>query len=93
MAAVKTRSAADGRSASVCWSTWVPSTHTVSRVPLTVTTTWLVAPCRVGIDELVATQFGAPPVGPPSAMPTKLADGSGPCLKLESPTATPLIPE
>ncbi len=58
VAAVKTRSATGGRSATVCWSTWVPATHTVSRVPLTVTTTWVVAPCRVGIDELVATQFG-----------------------------------
>ena len=93
VAAVKTRSATGGRSATVCWSTCTPPTHTVSWVPLTETMTWVVAPWRVGTVELVATQLGMPLTGPPSAMPTKLADGSAPCLKLDRPTATPLIPE
>ena len=70
-----------------------PATHTVSWVPAMVTTTWVVAFCRVGMALLVATQLGMPATGPPSAMPTKLADGSAPCLKLARPTATPLIPE
>ena len=93
VAAVKTRSALGGRSATD-WS------GALARLPRTrstgcrriVTTTWVVAPWRVGIVELVATQLGMPDTGPPSAMPTKLADGSAPCLKLARPTATPRDP-
>ena len=55
--------------------------------------TWVVAPDRVGMAVLVASQFGMPFTGPPSAMPTKLAEGSVPCLKLTNPTAIPEIPE